>query len=105
MDKFDYQKKAKRLLILLIILFIPLYIYSGFQRFSVPNNQELWDWHGIAAYALILVVFYPVLHRINKYAQLGEMNQLYKLSKLLILMIRSILILAPFAFVLTYIMF
>lgn len=105
MDKFDYQKKAKRLSVLLLILFVPVYVYSGFRRFSVPNNQEVLDWYGIVAFAFILVVVYPILCRINKYAQLGELNQLNKLSKLLILLVRGILVLAPFAFALTYIMF
>ena len=105
MDKFDYQKKAKSLFVLLLILFVPVYIFSGFRRFSVPNNQEVWDWYGIAVFALVFVIFYPVLHRINKYAQLGEMEQLSKISKLLILVMRVMLILAPFAFALTYIMF
>lgn len=105
MNKLEYQKKAKKLVTLWILTIVPVYLYFGFQKFSIQYTQEMVDLYGILAFILIAVFFYPILLRINKYAQLGEMMRLAKISKLLILLFRGVLIIAPFAFFLMYIMF
>lgn len=105
MSKLENQKKAKKLSALLVALVVPVYFYSGFQRFSVQHNKAIVDWCGIFVFLFAALIIYPILHRINVYSQLGEMKYLSIISKFLFLLLRGIFILAPFAFFLTYIMF
>lgn len=104
MDKLEYQKKAKILTALLLIILVPLYLYSGFRAFNDYYSHASVAWYSIFIFILIIVFFYPLLLRIHKYAQLGNMNNLAKISKIFIFLLRGIIILAPVATLFTYVL-
>ena len=77
MNKAEQQKKAKRLFVIWILSVIPVYIYSGFLKYTMETSQRISDIHTILLIAVIGIYYFPMLLKIKKEATQGELKWLW----------------------------
>ena len=101
MDQATQQKKAKRLFGIWILSVIPVYIYSGFLKYTMETSQRISDIHTILLIAVIGIYYFPMLLKIKKEATQGELKWLVICTRILLFLFGGVLLLSPIAFLIS----